>query len=101
VKVLLDFTVIPMGTGVSVSAYVAECERELRDSGLKYTLHANGTNVEGEWDAVFAAIRRCHERVHAMGVARITTTITAGTRTDREQSLEEKVASVEQKLGAE
>jgi uncharacterized protein YqgV (UPF0045/DUF77 family) len=34
---------------------------------LKTQLHANGTNIEGEWDEVFAAVRRCHEAVHAMG----------------------------------
>ncbi len=98
-KVLLSFSVIPMGVGVSVSEYVAECERVLAESGLKYQLHANGTNVEGEWDAAFAAIRRCHERVHAMGAERISTVIYAGTRTDKDQTLEQKVASVEAKLG--
>ena len=97
-KVLLDFCVVPMGVGVSVSAYVAECERVLSEAGIAHTLHANGTNVEGEWDAVFAALRRCHERVHAMGAARIVTTITLGTRTDRDQGLEEKVQSVLRRL---
>jgi uncharacterized protein (TIGR00106 family) len=97
-KVLLNFSVVPMGVGASVSEYVAACERILAEAGLKFELHANGTNVEGEWDAVFAAIRRCHEQVHAMGAPRIATTIYAGTRTDRDQTLEQKVASVRAKL---
>src|SRR5512142_46084 len=97
-KVLLSFSVVPMGVGASVSDYVAACERILAASGLKYELHANGTNVEGEWDEVFATIRRCHEAVHAMGAPRIATTIYAGTRTDRDQTLEQKVASVRAKL---
>ena len=97
-KVLADFCVIPMGVGVSVSAYVAECERVLAESGLTFTLHANGTNVQGEWDEVFDALRLCHERIHAMGCPRITTTVTFGTRTDRDQTLDEKVASVERRL---
>ena len=49
-------------------------------------------------DAVFAAIRRCHEVVHAMGVPRLSTTIKLGTRTDRTQTMDEKVRSVEKKL---
>ena len=84
--------------GVSLSNYVAACERVLREAGLKFTLHAYGTNIEGEWDEVFVAIRRCHEALHAMGVPRLHTNIKVGTRTDRAQTMEEKVRSVKQKL---
>jgi Thiamine-binding protein len=45
--------VVPIGVGVSVSAYVAACERVLQEAGLSHTLHAFGTNIEGEWDDVF------------------------------------------------
>ena len=61
---------------------------------MKTALHANGTNLEGDWDAVFAAIKRCHEVVHELGAPRITTVIKLGTRTDRPQAMEDKVASV-------
>ncbi len=98
-KVIADFTLVPIGAGVSLSPYVAACETILREAGLKVRLHANGTNLEGEWDAVCAAVRRCHERVHQMGVPRIHTELTLGTRTDRDQTLEDKIASVEKRLG--
>lgn len=97
-KVLVDLCVVPIGVGVSLSPYVAACEKVLTEAGLKTSLHSYGTDIEGEWDAVFAAIRRCHEVVHEMGAPRITTTIKLGTRTDREQSMEEKVKSVREKL---
>jgi uncharacterized protein (TIGR00106 family) len=97
-KVIADLCVVPMGVGVSVSAHVAACERVLRAAGLKLHLHAYGTNIEGEWDAVFAAIKKCHEVVHEMGAPRITTTIKVGTRTDRAQTMEEKIQSVNEKL---
>ncbi|MGE4558873.1 MAG: MTH1187 family thiamine-binding protein [Desulfobulbus sp.] len=97
-QVILDLCLVPLGVGVSVSRYVAECHRVLQESGLKHQLHAYGTNIEGEWDAVMAAVKLCHERVHAMGVPRITTTIKLGTRTDREQTMADKVRSVENKL---
>ncbi len=97
-KVIADLCVVPMGVGVSVSKYIAACERVLRDAGLKIQLHAYGTNIEGEWDQVFAAIKRCHEVVHDMGAPRITTSIKVGTRTDRAQTMEEKVRSVEEKM---
>jgi uncharacterized protein (TIGR00106 family) len=97
-KVIADLCVVPIGVGVSVSRYIAACEKILRDAGLDIALHAYGTNIEGEWDAVFGAIRRCHETVHEMGAPRISTTIKLGTRTDREQSMADKVRSVEEKL---
>ena len=99
-KVIVDLCVVPLGVGVSVSKYVAACERVLEAAGLETRLHANGTNIEGEWDEVFAAIKRCHQVVHEMGAPRITATIKLGTRTDRSQSLDDKVRSVEEKLSA-
>ena len=84
-KVIADLCVVPVGIGVSVSPYVAACERVLTDAGLEIKLHAYGTNVEGEWDEVFAAIKRCHEVVHEMGAPRISSTLRFGTRTDRDQ----------------
>ncbi len=97
-KVILEFTVIPLGVGVSLSQYVAACDKILKEAGLKHELHANGTNVEGEWETVFAAIKRCHETLHEMGVPRISTTIKVGTRTDRPQTMADKVQSVKAKL---
>jgi uncharacterized protein (TIGR00106 family) len=97
-KVLIDLCIVPLGVGVSLSSYIAACEKVLTGAGLKTSLHSYGTNIEGEWDEVFAAVKRCHEVVHGMGAPRITTTIKLGTRTDRAQSMEDKVRSVQEKL---
>ncbi|MDA0747837.1 MAG: MTH1187 family thiamine-binding protein [bacterium] len=97
-KVIADLCVVPIGVGVSVSRYVAVCERILEDAGLNPQLHAYGTNVEGEWDVVFEAFKRCHEEIHKLGAPRISTTMKVGTRTDREQTMADKVRSVEEKL---
>ena len=98
-KVLVDLCIVPLGVGVSLSGYIAACEKVLSEAGLKTALHSYGTNIEGEWDDVFAAIKRCHEVVHEMGAPRITTTIKMGTRTDRTQTMEDKIKSVQEKLG--
>ena len=97
-KVIMDVSIVPMGVGVSVSEYVAACEKIFQEAGLKSFLHAYGTNIEGEWDDIMAALKRCHEKVHQMGAPRISTSIRMGTRTDREQSIIDKIRSVEQKL---
>ncbi len=98
-KTMIDVSVVPLGVGVSVSSYVAACHKAFEEFDVRTTLHAFGTTVEGEWDEVFAAVKRCHEVVHEMGVPRIATTIKVSTRTDREQSAAGKVQSVEEKLG--
>jgi uncharacterized protein (TIGR00106 family) len=97
-KVILDLCVVPIGVGLSVSKYIAECENILKEAGLKTMLHAYGTNIEGEWDEVMAAVKKCHEAVHQMGAPRISSSIRLGTRIDREQTMEDKIKSVEMKL---
>lgn len=96
-KVIADLCVVPMGVGVSVSKYVSACENVLKNAGLKTKLHAYGTNIEGEWDTVFEAIKKCHETLHEMGAPRITTTLKFGTRIDKIQTMEDKIASVKTK----
>ncbi len=97
-NVIMDLCIVPLGVGVSVSKYVAACHQILHAAGLKTNLHAYGTNIEGEWDAVHAAVKQCHERIHEMGAPRITTTIKMGTRVDRDQSMHDKIDSVTEKL---
>lgn len=98
-RVTAMISVIPIGAGLSLSPYVAACERILRDAGLDPVLHAHGSNVEGEWGAVMGALERCHEELHGMGVPRISTYVKLGTRTDREISMDAAVRSVREKLG--
>jgi len=100
-KVMVDLCVVPIGVGVSVSEYVAECERIIAAAGLDHQLHPYGTVIEGEWEAVFDVIRQCHERVHALGAPRVFTSLKVGTRTDREQTMQDKIDSVRHKLAAD
>ena len=100
-KVLVDLSVVPLGVGVSLSKYVAACEKVLVAAGLKTALHGYGTNIEGEWDAVFAAVKRCHVVLHDMGAPRISTVIKVGTRVDKVQTMDDKVRSVQVKLDQE
>jgi uncharacterized protein (TIGR00106 family) len=97
-KVLIDVSIVPLGVGLSLSPYIAACEKVFVAAGLKTALHAYGTNVEGEWDDVLGAVKKCHEVLHGMGVPRISTNMRLGTRTDRAQTMEEKVRSVTAKM---
>ena len=97
-NVIADITIIPIGVGVSLSRYIAECENILVEAGLNPQLHPNGTNVEGEWETVFSALKRCHERLHEMDVPRISTNIRLGTRVDKNQKMADKIESVKEQM---
>jgi uncharacterized protein (TIGR00106 family) len=93
-RAIADLNIIVVGTGMSLSPYVAACIELLKERGLKVHVHALGSNIEGEIGDVLRAVEACHELVHRMGAGRIVTTVKLTTRTDREQTLEEKVQSV-------
>jgi uncharacterized protein (TIGR00106 family) len=97
-NVLVDICVVPMGVGVSVSKYVVACQRIFEASGLSHEMHSYGTNVEGEWDKVMAAVKQCHEKMHEMGAPRCTSSLRVGTRVDREQTMQDKLNSVYTKM---
>lgn len=97
-KAIADISIIPLGVGLSLSSYVAVCEKIFSEAGLDPKLHANGTNVEGDWNTVMEALKTCHERLHALGVPRIATNVRLGTRVDRDASMAAKLQSVREKM---
>ena len=97
-SVLVAFSVVPIGKGVSLSPEVAKVLKIVAESGLAYKANPMGTVLEGDWDAVMAVVRKCHEAVMG-GSERALTTITIDDRKGKEQRIEKKLESVEQKLG--
>ncbi|HZZ30220.1 MAG TPA: MTH1187 family thiamine-binding protein [Pirellulales bacterium] len=96
--VLLEFSVSPMGAGESVSPAVAKCLEIVEQSGLDYQLHAMGTLVEGDLNAVLDVLRRCVEIV-AADHPRVSCTAKLDVRRGHSGRLQAKVASVERQLG--
>jgi len=94
---LVEFTVIPLGKGESVSEYVAECMRIVKASGLSYQLTPMATILEGERDEVMNVIMECHQRVLDMS-KRVITEIKIDDRKDRKNAMTQKIRSVESKL---
>ncbi len=90
-KATAEIQVVPIGVGVSVREEVKRAHGILKESGLEVQLHSYGTNVEGELDEIFDAVRRVHETLHAEGVTRLSTAIKVGTRTDKEPTLSGKL----------
>lgn len=95
--ILAEFSITPIGAGESISAYVAECMKIVRESGLPHELTAMGTIVEGEWDEVMAVIKACHMAVRAK-CRRVSTLIKIDDREAPPGRIKAKVESVLKKL---
>lgn len=61
-------------------------------------MHSAGTTIEGEWDEVMDLVGQWHQKVHEMGISRVQSSVRIGTRTDKVQTAEDKIRSVEQQL---
>lgn len=95
-KVIAELSVIPIGVGVSLSKYIAECERILKSKNLKIQLHSEGTNFEGELEDVLNAVKNCIDAVHRLGAPRVATSLKISSRIDKIESMQEKINSVDQ-----
>ncbi len=60
---LMEFTIMPVGKGVSLSEDVAKAIRIVAESGLPHENNAMGTVVEGEWDELVALVKRCRDEL--------------------------------------
>jgi uncharacterized protein (TIGR00106 family) len=97
---LAEFTIFPIGKGVSLSKYVARSLEIIDKSGLAYRINPMGTVVEGEWDEVMALIKTCHMAI-GEDTERVSTTIKIDDRKGVSGALERKIKSVEEKVGRE
>ena len=95
---LAEFSMWPMDKGESVGLYVARLLDIVDRSGLPYRLGPLGTCLEGDYDAVMAVIRECHESL-AKDCKRIACTIKMDWRKGHAGALDSKVRSVEEKVG--
>src|SRR3982750_2467521 len=95
-----DLTVIALGRpDASASAYIAEIQRCLAaQDRVRYQLHAMGTELEGSTADILAVVGELHAVPFAMDVPRVYTVLKLDERRDREQTLEDKVASVQRHL---
>ncbi len=95
---LIEFSIVPIGSGSSIGDRLAEVLKIVDESGLPYKVNPMGTVVEGEWDELFRLVKKCHEALMKRE-ERVLTTVTVDDRKGKVNRLEEKVKSVEKRLG--
>jgi uncharacterized protein (TIGR00106 family) len=94
---IAEFSIVPIGAGESLSPYVAECLKIVRDSGLKYEFTPMATILEGDYEAVMETRNKCHSKVRTMS-DRVITSIRIDDRAGTTDEIERKVQSVEEKI---
>ncbi len=97
-SILVEFSVVPIGKGASISPQVAKVFKIVSESGVRYKANPMGTVLEGEWNEVMGIVKKCHDEV-MKDSERVVTTITIDDRQGKEDRIEKKLESVEQKLG--
>jgi uncharacterized protein (TIGR00106 family) len=95
-----DLTVIGLGrSDPSAGEAIAEIQRRLASQDkVGYRLHAMGTSLEGETDDILAVVGELHRVPFELGLPRVYTVLKLDERRDREQGLDDKVRSVEERL---
>ena len=97
-SILVEFSIVPLGKGASVSAIVARVLKIVVESGISYKANPMGTVLEGDWDRVMGIIKACHQEV-MKDAERALTSIKIDDRKGKEERIGKKLESVEQKLG--
>jgi len=95
---MVEFSIVPMGKGVSVSPIIARVMQIVTDSGVSYKANPMGTVLEGTWDEVMAVVKQCHAEV-MKDAERAVTTIKIDDRKGNEARMDKKLAAVERQLG--
>jgi uncharacterized protein (TIGR00106 family) len=99
-----DLTVLALGREeLSASEYIAEIQRRLRgQQRVRFQMHAMGTSLEGTTEDILAVVGELHAVPFDQGVQRVYTVLKLDERRDRpRQTLEDKVQSVEHRLGGD
>ncbi len=96
---ILEISVVPLGTSdTSLSDFVADCLRVLREERVTYELSAMGTNIEGNLKDLIRIALKMHEVPFKRGARRVLTTLKIDDRRDKQGTLKAKKEAVQKKL---
>jgi len=99
-SVLMQFAMFPTDKGASASAYVSRVIAMIRESGLPYKLSAMGTIIETETlEEAQLIVNKAYALLQA-DCSRVYCTVTFDIRDGKTGRLQQKVASIEEKIGA-
>lgn len=96
-----ELTVIGLGrSDPSASEYIAEIQRRLAgQERVGYRMHAMGTELQGSTEDILALVGELHTVPFELGLPRVYSVLKLDERRDKAQTLDDKVRSVEERLG--
>jgi uncharacterized protein (TIGR00106 family) len=95
---LMEFSIIPLDKGISLSNYVARAMTIIDESGLEYRMNPMGTVVEGEWDELLGLLARCFRDLEKDS-ERINIQVKFDYRKGVSGAIKNKIQSVQEKAG--
>ncbi|ALU12056.1 hypothetical protein EYM_07550 [Ignicoccus islandicus DSM 13165] len=97
---IVEIQVLPLGTGSpSVSEYVAEAVKVLRDKGLNFKVTPMATVFEiDNFSQISDVLDEIRKRMEARGIKRVVFVIRIDYRSDKELKMDRKVESVMKRI---
>jgi len=97
---LVSLSLFPTDKGESVSKYVSKVIKLIKESGLAYKLTPMATIIETEdINEVFKIMERAYKILQEEGCNRIYTVMTVDYRKGKSNRMEQKIRSIEEKIG--
>lgn len=99
-SVLLEFSMFPTDKGESVSEYVSQVIKVIRDSGMSYQLTPMGTIIETD-DLLQAlgVVQVAYNTLEQAGCNRVYSSLKLDIRQGKDGRLQGKLNSIQEKIG--
>lgn len=97
--VIVEFSLVPLGVGISVSKFLVPAVKELERLRVKYEVTPMCTVFEVEnVEEAFSIIKAAHEAVFGENVKRVVTTVKIDDRRDVKRGMKEKVEALKKEI---
>ena len=99
-SVLLEFSMFPTDKGESVSEYVSQVVKMIKESGAAYQLTSMGTVIEtDDIRQALELVARAYDIVDGLGCNRVYSSLKFDIRKGKANRLSQKIKSVTEKIG--
>ena len=97
--VIVEFSIIPLGIGISISKFLAPALQKLDKKKVRHEITSMGTIFEAKSvGEAFDLVKAAHEAVFQKEIRRVVTTIKIDDRRDVEKTMDEKVQSLKKAM---
>ena len=93
--IIAQFSISPVGKGISLSKYINEIVTILKNSNLKYDTNPMSTTIESkDLTSIFNLIEKLNKKLFEMGVSRVITDLKIDFRIDKDATMKSKLDSI-------